>query len=76
MNAGKRELKHLEPDRIEVIDLLEKEMGTNSKGNERVMFSPARHNGAVGIEAVVEDAKKGGIDDMFPRRICSSGWCE
>jgi len=75
VNAGKRELRHLDPDRIEAIEMLEIELGTNSKGNERVMFSPARHNGAVGIRAVVDDAKKGGIDDMFPRKICSSGWC-
>jgi 3'-phosphoadenosine 5'-phosphosulfate sulfotransferase (PAPS reductase)/FAD synthetase len=76
VNAGKKELRHLEPERIELIDLVEQEMGTNSKGNKRVMFSPARHNGAVGIRAVVEDAKKGDIDDLFPRRLCEGGWCE
>ena len=76
VNAGKRELRHLELDRIDTIEILEAEMGTNSKGNERVMFSPARHNGSIGVRAVVDDAKKGGIDDAFPVRICDSGWCD
>lgn len=74
VNAGKRELKHVEEERIVLIERMEKEAGINSRGNPRVMYSPARHNGSVGIRAVVEDAKKGS-DDIFPVRICSSGWC-
>ena len=74
VNAGKRELKHLEPERIELIEAIELDAGTNSKGNKRVMFSPARHNGASGIRAVVEEAQKDN-DELFPVRLCSSGWC-
>ncbi|MDE1464809.1 hypothetical protein [Spartinivicinus poritis] len=74
VNAGKREIRHLEPERINLIERIEKNAGVNSKGNQRVMFSPSRHNGAVGIRAVVEDASKG-MNDLIPVRICSSGWC-
>ena len=72
--SGKEELKHLEPQRIQLIESIENEAGTNSKGNARVMFSPNRHNGAIGIVAVVKDAKKG-EEDLFPVSICSAGWC-
>jgi 3'-phosphoadenosine 5'-phosphosulfate sulfotransferase (PAPS reductase)/FAD synthetase len=75
VNAGKRELKLLEPQRIEVIRRIEQRMGTNSAGNERVMFSPARHGGAVGIDAVVEDARHG-HDELFAVGSCDGGWCE
>jgi len=74
VNAGKRELKHLEPERLNLIEAMEVDMGVNSKGNARVMFSPARHSGAVGIRAVVDDAKRG-TSDLLPVRICHSGWC-
>lgn len=74
VNAGKRELKHLEPERINLIAAMEADMGVNSKGNERVMFSPARHGGAVGIRAVVDDAQHD-TSDLMPVRICSTGWC-
>lgn len=73
-NAGKRELKHLEPERIDLIETMEIDMGVNSKGNERVMYSPARHNGAIGIRAVVDDAQHD-TNDLMPVRICSTGWC-
>jgi len=75
VNAGKRELKLLDKHRIFRIRRLEIEMGTNSKGNERVMFSPARHGGAVGIEAVVRDAQ-GETLDMLTTTMCDGGWCE
>ena len=75
VNAGKKELKHLEPERIKLIAELEEKAGTNRKGNARVMFSPKRHNGAVGIQAVVDDARKEQGDDLFPVQICDSGWC-
>ena len=74
VNANKKELKHLDDKAIIRVKMLEDEMGINSKGNARVMFSPARHNDAVGIEAVVNDAKKG-IDDLFGSAGCDGGWC-
>ena len=74
VNAGKRELRHLEPERIRLIESIETDAGVNKKGNARVMFSPKRHNGAIGIRLVVDDAQKG-ADDLFPVSICDSGWC-
>jgi hypothetical protein len=44
-----------------------------SWGNARVMFSPARHGGAVGIRAVVEYARHG--TEMLFAAPCDSGWC-
>ena len=73
VNANKRELKLLDPETMERINRLEIEMGTNSKGNERVMFSPARHGGAIGIYEVVRDAL-GSTEDMFAAN-CDGGWC-
>lgn len=74
VNAGKRELKLLDHATIQKVANIEAEMGTNSKGNARVMFSPKRHNGAIGIHAVVEDAKKA-TDDLW-QSGCDGGWCE
>lgn len=73
VNANKGELKLLDDRAIIRVKMLEDEMGINSKGNARVMFSPARHNESVGIEAVVNDAKKG-VDDLFGGG-CDGGWC-
>jgi hypothetical protein len=73
VNARKTELKLLDAETMGRIADLELEMGINSKGNPRVMFSPRRHNGAVGIRAVVNDAKKG-VDDLFSDD-CDGGWC-
>lgn len=74
VNARHEELKHLDPERIDYIEALEQDAGTNSKGNPRVMYRPSRHGGAVGIRAVVEHAK-GSHDDLFPVSVCDSGWC-
>lgn len=74
VNEVKRRLKLLDDKAKGKIRVLEIEMGTNSKGNERVMFSPARHGGAVGIDAVIEDAKHG-VDDLFDSAGCDGGWC-
>lgn len=74
VNMNQGELKLLDEETICEIEDLETEMGVNSKGNPRVMFSPKRHNGAVGIRAVVNDAKKG-TEDLLGSVICSSGWC-
>jgi 3'-phosphoadenosine 5'-phosphosulfate sulfotransferase (PAPS reductase)/FAD synthetase len=73
VNARKTELRLLDLDAIERIEDIERDMGTNSKGNERVMFSPKRHGGAVGIREVVEDALKNS-DDIFAE-LCDGGWC-
>lgn len=74
VNARKAELRHLDEPTIIRIERLEHGAGINSKGNARVMFSPARHGGAVGIRAVVEDAKHN-VDDLFQTETCSAGWC-
>lgn len=73
VNARKSELKLMDAKTIQRIRMVEQEMGTNSKGNERVMFSPARHNGAIGIDAVYDDATKNN-DDLFTAG-CDGGWC-
>ena len=73
VNCNKGELKFLEESRLAEIEQFEQEMGINTKGNARVLFSPRRHNGAIGIRAVVEDAKKGMED--FWGLSCDSGWC-
>ncbi len=73
VNMGKRELRFLSDSAQQRVFWLENKMGVNSKGNERVMFSPARHNGAVGILAVIEDAKRNS-DDLFAA-ACDGGWC-
>jgi 3'-phosphoadenosine 5'-phosphosulfate sulfotransferase (PAPS reductase)/FAD synthetase len=74
VNARKPELRQLdEPTRFKVWRI-EQAAGTNSNGNDRVMFSPARHGGAVGIDAVIEDAKHD-MDDLFETSTCESGWC-
>ena len=74
VNARKPELRMLDQETIAKVSRIEVIAGINSKGNARVMFSPKRHGGAIGIEAVVEDAK-GGTDDMDSVVTCESGWC-
>ncbi len=74
VNARKAELRHLDDATREKVRTIEIKAGTNSKGNERVMFSPARHGGAVGIDAVIEDAKHD-MDELFPTATCAGGWC-
>lgn len=74
VNARKGELAAMDEPAIIRIEAIETRAGINSKGNARVMFSPARHNGAIGIRAVVEDARKG-HDDMFEPQGCDGGWC-
>lgn len=74
VNARKPELRHLDDETRGKVRRIEIASGTNSKGNERVMFSPKRHGGAVGIDAVIEDAKHD-MDDLFHTETCSGGWC-
>lgn len=73
VNAQVGDLKWLPEARIQVIESAELRAGINSKGNARVMFSPARHGGAVGIRAVVEDARRG--TGLLFSAGCDSGWC-
>ena len=75
VNARMGEIALLEEETITRIESLEAEMGTNSNGNARVMFSPKRHGGAIGIRAVV-DRCNGGTEDMFGSTMgCDSGFC-
>lgn len=74
VNMNQRELRHLSNEAQKRVFWLEQKMGTNSKGNDRVMFSPARHGGASGILDVVEHAKHS-HDDLFPTSVCDGGWC-
>ncbi len=74
VNARKGELRQLDEPARHRVWMIEQAAGINSKGNDRVMFSPARHGGAVGIDAVIEDAKHD-MDDLFESRTCEGGWC-
>jgi hypothetical protein len=72
-NMNKGELKWLDEPAIVRVEAIERRMGINSKGNPRVMFSPARHGGAVGIRAVVDDAQND--TGLLFSAGCDSGWC-
>ncbi len=74
VNARKPELRQLDEQTRFKVWRIEQDAGTNSKGNRRVMFSPKRHGGAVGIDAVIEDAKHD-MNDLFQTATCESGWC-
>jgi 3'-phosphoadenosine 5'-phosphosulfate sulfotransferase (PAPS reductase)/FAD synthetase len=74
VNARKQEIANLPESRIALIESLETSAGINSKGNARVMFSPTRYGGAIGIRAVVEQCKHG-TDDLFGATPCDSGYC-
>lgn len=74
VNAKKKELRLLDDPTRYRVRRIETKAGINSRGNARVMFSPKRHGGAVGIDAVVEDAKHNS-DDLFLTTGCESGWC-
>ena len=74
VNARKREIAALPDDKIAAILTIEELSGTNSKGNKRVMFSPKRHKGAIGIIAVVKWAQ--GDTETEPELAgCDGGWC-
>jgi hypothetical protein len=74
VNVRKQELKMLDDEARTRVHVIELRSGVNSKGNARVMFSPKRHGGAVGIDAVIEDAKHNS-DELFTTAGCASGWC-
>lgn len=77
VNANKKDLSLMDDSRTAYIEMLEQNLGINNKGNPRVMFSPKRHNGSVGIRAVVEDAKQSAARRGFDEDeiICDGGWC-
>lgn len=75
VNARKGEIAALSEERIGTIREAEYRAGTNSKGNQRVMFSPKRSAGAVGIDQVVEWAR-GDRGEDSQLSSCESGWCD
>lgn len=74
VNARKGELRTLDGEARDRVRRIEASAGINGNGNARVLFSPQRHGGAVGIDAVIEDAKHG-VDDLFTSATCEGGWC-
>ena len=74
VHANRSDLVQMDESRIIHIERIEQEMGINSKGNPRVLFRPKRHQGAVGIRAVVDWAHKRDKEqlDLFD---CDSGFC-
>lgn len=58
-HAEGNDFRVLDSNTIIKVKLIEEDMGINSKGNHRVFFRPKRHRGALGIEAVVNQAKTG-----------------
>jgi 3'-phosphoadenosine 5'-phosphosulfate sulfotransferase (PAPS reductase)/FAD synthetase len=74
VNTRKKEIAALPDEKIATILTAETLAGINSKGNPRVMFSPKRHKGAVGIIAVVKWAR--GDTEPEPELVgCDGGWC-
>ena len=74
VNARKEELASLDDGVVHRIHQLEVEMGMNSKGNPRVMFSPKRHKGATGIQEVVQWARQ--EKKELPLFACDGGYCD
>lgn len=77
INANIDDIRLLSEDRIQLIDITEKDLGFTKKGKPRVMFRTARRKGAVGIRAVVQWAVAPRPRDqmeMFPAQ-CDSGFC-
>ena len=74
VHANRSDLKQMNEKDIIKVELIEDEMGINSKGNPRVLFRPKRHQGAIGIREVVDWAHKRNKDqpDLFD---CDSGYC-
>ena len=63
------------PDRINLIDVTEKELGYTSKGKPRTMFRPYRYMNAVGIHEVIKWAKAKHGKYEAPLICESQGWC-
>jgi 3'-phosphoadenosine 5'-phosphosulfate sulfotransferase (PAPS reductase)/FAD synthetase len=81
INSNRADLLMLaeDPNRIEQIDAIEKDMGFTSKGAPRTMFRPYRYMGATGINEIVRWAKsprgKFDLDDGNGISGCEAGWC-
>lgn len=78
INANIDELRLLSDDRIQLIDITERELGFTAKGKLRVMFRAARRKNAVGIRAVLQWAEAPRARDqmqLFPASKCDSGYC-
>lgn len=75
VNAKQSELAALPLITIDRIARLEKEMGVNSKGNKRVMFSPKRYGGSTGIQEVVDYVQRK-QSKQLNFQSCDSGWCD
>lgn len=75
VNARKGEIAALTDAKIKLIDSMERTMGINSKGNPRVMFSPSRSKGAIGITKVVEWARGCQQPEEIVDSKCDGGWC-
>lgn len=74
VHARHGEIAAMDEAAIVKVEAIEQRAGINSKGNARVMFSPAKHGGAIGIRAVVE-YRRHGHDDLFEPAGCDGGWC-
>lgn len=74
VNARHGEIAAMDEPAIVKVEAIENRAGINSKGNARVMFSPAKHGGSVGIRAVVE-YRRHGHDDLYEPQGCDGGWC-
>lgn len=74
VNARNGEIAAMDEPAILKVEEIEHRAGINSNGNARVMFSPAKHGGAVGIRAVVE-YRRGSMDDLYEPAGCDGGWC-
>lgn len=78
INANIDELRVLTEDRIQLIDITERELGFTAKGKARVMFRASRRKNAVGIRAVLKWAEAPRARDqmqLFPINKCDSGHC-
>jgi len=78
INANIDELRLLSEDRIQLIDITERELGHTAKGKPRVMFRASRRKNATGIRAVIQWADAPRARDqmsLFPINKCDSGYC-
>lgn len=79
VNANKRDIQMLEPERVRFIADFEKEMGVGKRsGKPKYLFRSSKHEGAQGMQQVYERACSGAKDwhpdqdDLFG---CDSGFC-
>ncbi|MBK5541551.1 phosphoadenosine phosphosulfate reductase family protein [Pseudomonas sp. TH05] len=77
INANIDDIRLLSEDRIQLIDITEKDLGFTKKGKPRVMFRTASRKGAVGIRAVVQWAAAPRPRDQMElfQTECESGYC-